>query len=258
MLDRIQKPFMTVDTGEAYQPLRLTYDLYDSTALIAALNQINCLTKNAAGDSWNWYWQAESEDLHFESLDSFQKNPAAPVRLGTLLIKHGIFYISLPSFKRACLAVPFFHRLISQDVARIHHVDFINKVFALDERLPQAFVELFKEDELQAILKKRNADYEKIQERCEHAASVDEALAILKEYTESESKKRLPFAERYLFDFNDNPDPEIIFLSFYIFLRGRELVAIKRWFGETEYSLADAAEETVEQVFGGMDIDILE
>ncbi len=51
MLDRIQKPFMTVDTGEAYQPLRLTYDLYDSTALIAALNQINCLTKNAAGDS---------------------------------------------------------------------------------------------------------------------------------------------------------------------------------------------------------------
>jgi hypothetical protein len=36
------------------------------------------------------------------------------------------------------------------------------------------------------------------------------------------------------------------------------LVAIKRWFGEAGYSLADAADETVEQVFGGMDIDILE
>ncbi len=48
------------------------------------------------------------------------------------------------------------------------------------------------------------------------------------------------------------------FLSFYIFLRSRELVAIKRWFGETGYSLADAADETVEQVFGGMGIDLLD
>jgi hypothetical protein len=258
MFDRLQKPFMTVETGEAYQPLRLTYDLYDSTALIAALNNMKCLTKGAAGDSWNWYWKAESDDMHFESLDSFRRNEEAPVRLGTLLVKNGHFYISMPSFKRACLAVPFFHRVISQDIAKIHHVDFINKVFAIDERLPHGFSELFKEDELQRILESRVSDYHAIQERCEHADSVDEAFSILKEYTTMESQKRLPFAERYVFDFNDATDPEIIFLSFYIFLRGRELVAIKRWFGETGYSLADAAEETVEQVFGGMDIDILE
>jgi hypothetical protein len=35
-------------------------------------------------------------------------------------------------------------------------------------------------------------------------------------------------------------------------------VAIKRWFGQTGYSLADAADEIIEQVFGGMDIDIIE
>jgi hypothetical protein len=258
MFDRLQKPFMTVETGEAYQPLRLTYDLYDSAALLEVLNNLKCLSKGAGGDSWNWYWKAESDDMHFESLDSFRRNEETPVRLGTLLVKNGNFYISMPSFKRACLAVPFFHRVISQDIAKIHHVDFINKVFAIDERLPHGFTELFKEDELQRILESRVSDYHAIQERCEHAESVDKAFSILKEYTMVESKKRLPFAERYVFDFNDAADPEIIFLSFYIFLRGRELVAIKRWFGETGYSLADAAEETVEQVFGGMDIDILE
>ena len=53
-------------------------------------------------------------------------------------------------------------------------------------------------------------------------------------------------------------DPDVAYLGFYIFLRGRELVAIRRWFGETGYTLADAAEETIEQVFGGMNIDIIE
>jgi hypothetical protein len=48
------------------------------------------------------------------------------------------------------------------------------------------------------------------------------------------------------------------YLGFYIFLRSRELVAIRRWFGETNYMLSDALDETVEQVFGGMDIDIID
>lgn len=258
MFDRLQKPFMTVETGEAYQPLRLTYDLINKDRLVETLNKLQCLTKNPAGDSWDWFWAAESDDLHFESLDSFNRNPQHPVRLGTLFIKNNVFYISMPSFKRACLAVPFFHRVISTELAKIHHVDFINKVFAIDERLPHGFTELFKEEELSAILHQRVSDYEHIHERCEHAGSAEEALRILKEYTTTEAQKPLPYAERYVFDFKDASDPEILFLSFYIFLRGRELVAIKRWFGESGYSLADAADETVEQVFGGMDIDILE
>jgi len=49
-----------------------------------------------------------------------------------------------------------------------------------------------------------------------------------------------------------------MFLGFYIFLRGRELVAIRRWFGNSGYTLADAADETMEQVFGDMNIDIIE
>jgi hypothetical protein len=258
MFDRLQKPFLTVETGEAYQPLRLTYDLLDKQRLVDTLTKMKCLTKNPSGDSWNWYWRDESEDMHFESLDSFRRIPEHPVRLGTLLIKGDVFYISMPSFKRACLAVPFFHRMINEAAARIHHVDFINKVFALEERLPHGFTELFKEEELERILQQRVGDYEKVQEKCEQAVSAEEAFSILKEYTTVEAKKRLPYAERYVFDLKSTSDPEIIFLSFYIFLRGRELVAIKRWFGESGYSLADAADETVEQVFGGMDIDIIE
>jgi hypothetical protein len=258
MFDRLQKPFLTVETGEAYQPLRLTYNLLEKQHLIDTLNRLQCLTKTPGLDSWNWYWRGESDEMHFESLDSFRRSPEHPVRLGTLLIKNETFYISMPSFKRACLAVPFFHRMIKQDMATIHHVDFINKVFAIDERLPHGFTELFKEEELERILQQRISDYDKVQDLCEHARSAEEAFGILKEYTSAEAQKRLPYAERYVFDLNGSPDPEIIFLSFYIFLRGRELVAIKRWFGESGYSLADAADETIEQVFGGMDIDIID
>ena len=140
----------------------------------------------------------------------------------------------------------------------IHCADFVNKVFALDERLPHGFTELFKEDEIDRILNQRVEDYHLVKEKCEQASSAEDALTILSEYSMAEAKKRLPYAERYVFDLTDQDDLEVVFLAFYIFLRGRELVAIKRWFGETGYSLADAADQTVEQVFGGLGIDIIE
>jgi hypothetical protein len=258
MFDRLQKPFLTVETGEAYQPLRLTYHVFQKEALVALLDSISCLTKTQTTDSWSWFWKGECEEFHFESLDSFRRNPEYAVRLGTFLIKGDKLYVNLPSFKRACISVPFFHKTIDPAIAVIHCVDFINKVFAIDERLPHGFTELFKEDELDRILQQRISDYHRIQEKCELASTAEEAFTVLKEYTAAESKKRLPFAERYVFDLKSATDPEIVFLSFYIFLRGRELVAIKRWFGEAGYSLSDAADDTVEQVFGGMDIDIIE
>ena len=116
----------------------------------------------------------------------------------------------------------------------------------------------FKEEELDRILNQRIDDYHLVKEKCEQAPTAEEAFAILSEFTKSEAKKRLPYAERYVFEIKEDQDLEVLFLAFYIFLRGRELVAIKRWFGQTGYSLADAAEETVEQVFGGMGIDIIE
>ncbi len=259
MFERLQRPFLTVKTGEAYQPIRLTYELKQPEQLIAVLSKLNCITAKH-DHAWDWFWRDECDDLHFESLDSYKKNEALPERLGTFTIKNNTLYLSLPSFKRACLAVPFFHRLISADIAKVHKADFLNKVFGLNERLPHGFSELFNENELERIVEQRIHDYEAMQARCEQAASVDEAAAILAEYTKSESKKRLPYAERYTFHEDEKKpiDPDIVFLGFYIFLRGREMVAIHRWFGETGYSLANAAEETVEQVFGGMNIDIIE
>lgn len=258
MFERLQKPFLTVETGEAYQPIRLTYDLYKKNDLAQVLNNLKCCEKKPDGIAWNWFWKGECDELHFESLDSYKKNTIEPLRLGTITIRENKLFINLPSFKRACLAVPFFHRMIAQEIAKIQNADFINKVFGLDERLPHGFSEVFKEDELEKIVNQRVSDYEKVQEQCEHATSAEEAFAVLSDYTRAESSKRLPYAERYTFHDSQGQDPDVVFLGFYIFLRGRELVAIRRWFGNTSYTLADAAEETIEQVFGGMNIDIIE
>lgn len=260
MFERLQKPFLTVETGEAYQPIRLAYNLKQKEKLTDALNKLKCLEQKQPGQ-WTWYWKDECEDLHFESLDSFKKDPEKPVRLGTIsLLNNDTLYINLPSFKRACLAVPLFHKVIDPEIASIVKADFINKVFGLNERLPHGFSELFDENELDGIVTQRVEDYNRIQEQCEQAATAEEAFKILSEYTQSESQKRLPYVERYSFEqsMERGTDTDVIFLGFYIFLRGRELVAIRRWFGESGYSLADAAEETVHQVFGEMNIDIIE
>ena len=258
MFDRLQKPFLTVETGEAYQPIRLTYDLNQSDGLLSALENLHCIEKNPTGNSWNWYWRDECDELHFESLESFRKNPHHPVRLGTLSVRENKLYLNLPSFKRACMAVPFFYKVVSKEVANVHFADFLNKVFAIDERLPHGFTEMFKEDELDRILQERLHNYNAVREECEKAETAEEALRILSDYTHSEAGKKLPYAERYVFEIQNQDDPDVVFLGFYIYLRGRELVAIKRWFGETGYSLADAADETVEAVFGGLGVDIIE
>lgn len=258
MFDRLQKPFLTVETGEAYQPIRLAFDIFQKDQLIERLNKLECLEKTVNANSWNWFWKAECDELHFESLDSYRKNPEHPLRLGTLSIRSEKLFINLPSFKRACLAVPFFNKLVPSDIAKVNKADFINKVFGTSERLPHGFAELFKEEELEKIVMQRVHDYEVVQEKVEHADTAEEAFTILSDYTKLEASKRLPYAERYSFQYSDSDDADVIFLGFYIFLRGRELVAIRRWFGETGYTLADAAEETVQQVFGNMDIDIIE
>lgn len=260
MFERLQKPFLTVETGEAYQPIRLAYETYEKDKLIEIFNHLKCFEKNSIGLSWNWFWRDECDSLRFESLDSFKKNPERPLRLGTFTLRNNILYANLPSFKRACLAVPFFHRLLAPQIAKVHKADFLNKVFGIDERLPHGFTELFKDEELENIVRQRIHDYSLVQEKVEYAATPEEAFTILSEYTSTEARKRLPFAERYAFELtnDENEDPDVVFLGFYIFLRGRELVAIRRWFGETGLSLSDVIDETVEQVFGGMDIDILE
>jgi hypothetical protein len=257
MFDRLQKPFLTVETGEAYQPIRLSYELHDKDKLTEILDQLACLEKNPNSHAWNWFWKAECDNLHFESLDSFRRSPERPLRLGTLSIRENKLYFNLPSFKRACMSVPFFFTLISPNIANMKHADFINKVFALDERLPHGFTELFKDEELEKIVRQRVEDYHKVHEHIEDAATAEEAFSLLSEYTEAEAKKRLPYAERYYFQ-TEGHDPDVVFLSFYIFLRSRELVAIRRWFGETGYTLGNMADETIEQIFGDMGIDLIE
>jgi len=257
MFERLQKPFLTVETGEAYQPIRISYNIHNLEELKKCLHKLKCLHKKDE-NGWNIFWGDECDHLQFESLDSYKRNPTHPLRLATLLIKNNTLHLNLPSFKRACLLVPLIHKLISTELASIKRADFINKVFGLSERLPHGFSELFDENELEKIVEQRLHDYEDVQTRCEQATTAEEAFQILAEYTNSESHKKLPYAERYAFQETKDLDPEVAYLGFYIFLRGRELVAIRRWFGETGYTLADAAEETIEQVFGNMDIDIIE
>jgi hypothetical protein len=258
MFDRLQKPFLTVETGEAYQPIRLTYTLLQPERLTQTLESLQCMKKNTTPNSWSWYWTGECDDLHFESVNAYQRNADYPLRLATISLREKRVFVSLTSFKRACLAVPFFHKMLNKEVLAINEADFINKVFSLDERLPHGFAELFKEDELDRILRQRVEDYHKVKEKVELASSAEEALNLLSEYTKVEAKKRLPYAERYSFDIREEDDPEVTFLAFYIYLRGRELVAIKRWFGQVGYATSESTEDTLAQVFGEMGIDLIE
>ena len=258
MFERLQKPFLTVETGEAYQPIRISYELLQPDHINKTLSKLQCIDAKSHGNSWDIFWRDETDDIHFQSLDSFKKSPNKSFRLGTFVVKDNTLYLNLPSFKRACLLIPALHQLIDPSIARIKNADFLNKVFGLNERLPHGFSEVYDDVELDNIVHQRIHDYEAAHAKCEEADSAEEAFKALSAYIQSETQKRLPYAERYGFQDVDTNHMDDTYLAFYIFLRSRELVAIRRWFGEAGFTLGDALDETVEQVFGGMNIDILE
>ena len=109
MFDHVPQPYLTVETGEAYQPVRLVYEINHAQNLIQCLNRLKCIQKSSVAHSWSWHWEEECDNLRFESLNTFKKDPTRPVRLGILNIQEDRFYIYLPSFKRACLALNFFY-----------------------------------------------------------------------------------------------------------------------------------------------------
>ena len=259
MFERLQKPFLTTETGEAYQPIRIRYDLLQQVQPSKLLDQLKCCVRRTDAPGWDWLWCEECHDVQFTATTPEQQD-VQRLRLGSLIIVDQTLYLNLPSFKRACLAVSFFQKYLSVDVM-IRQADFVNKVFGMNEPLPRGLTELFKEKELDQMIQQRIADYNKVQERCEKASSAEEALNILAEYTKKEAAKRLPYVERYMFQEHDQQsadDIEAAFLSFAIFLRSRELVAIRRWFGQTNYTLANVADEVAEQVFDDVNVDILE
>jgi len=259
MFERPQKPFLTVDTGEAYQPIRLTYEIHQKDKLIERLNAMACCKKGRNANTWDWFWQNECADLPFESLESYQQSTSAPLRLGTFSVCDQSLFLTLPSFKRACLAIPFCQRMIHSSLASLQYADFVNHVFGIDSQLPHNVTDVFDHNALENRLAQRLADYDIVQTKCEQANTAEEALAILSAYTEAESKKCLPYAERHTFQHDNNKDdPNTAFHSFYIYLRSRELVAIRRWFSDTGYSLSDAADETIEKVFGNVNLGLMD
>lgn len=251
MLERLQRPFLTVETGEAYQAIRLVFEIQDETALLDKLSSLKCVLP-VSSKQLSWYWRDEVESLPFSSLDSLRILSTKQIRLASLSLKESRLYIQFQSFKRACMGLTFFREQL-KNIATPHHADFVNKIFGLDERLPHGFTELFQDSELEELVQERLIEFEKVNQACEDAASAEEALAILKAYSEKESQKRLPYTERYLFEPTETDIHKVMDLSFFIFLRSRELVAIKRWLGEDDAHLSKVFENSFLDSFGEYD-----
>ena len=62
MSERLEKPFLTVETGEAYQPIRLTYQVLEADTLLNIINSLKCLEKTPTANVWNWFWRDECDD----------------------------------------------------------------------------------------------------------------------------------------------------------------------------------------------------
>jgi tetratricopeptide (TPR) repeat protein len=243
--------FRTVETKEAYQPARLIFKIINLKKVVETLNLLKCCISTSA-TSWDLYWRDEVDKIDFKNLDSYQRGPSPPL-LAKVNLDGKHIYINVLSTRRLALLAPFFYKLFRSQEALITIAYFYTILMGCRESLPNLWsqISLKEADEVR--------DYQRIAElvlkmRRDNAASAEESRELLENYCERGVSKDLLPIESYQFDLSfcsSNPNQDelerihVKFLSFYVYLRGRELTSIRRWFGEVNYTLKDAAAETV-------------
>jgi tetratricopeptide (TPR) repeat protein len=249
----IPKPFRSLDTGEAYQPTRLIFEIVDIIKLITTLNNLKCCSKTSS-TCWNLYWRDELDDTQFQSVDDYQR-PNEPIILAKISINATDLQLNTLSIKRLALLAPFFYEVFCNQEALVRKAYYYTLLFCYTDEIPSNLwpqISLNEADEAFGHREKSNSEIEK---KIKNAASKEESDEILGDYVESESAKNPLPIEVYRFkDFTfcpSNPtkdEGKAKFLGFYIYVRAREELAIKKWIEPTKsHTLSDVAHRVKDQ-----------
>lgn len=134
-------PWLTLVTGEPYQPARTYYQLHAPvTALTDCFQRLDCIVPGNRKGQWLWQFEAEAQRLRFERIHRQLKAEERPVTLGQFEIVEPALADELPSltltlfsFDRLLQAIPFFDRHIPRDIITATKMRLVNQFAATGE-----------------------------------------------------------------------------------------------------------------------------
>ncbi len=127
-------PWLTLVTGEPYQPARVYYQLLgEVSAFRDRLQQLDCIVPGNRKGQWLWQFEAEAERLRFERIYRQLTPEERPVTLGQFEIFDNGVTLTVLSFDRLLQAIPFFDRHIDREIAKATKMHLVNYFFSPGE-----------------------------------------------------------------------------------------------------------------------------
>lgn len=118
-------------TGEASQPIRLHYHVYNYKTVVKAFHKLRCMSYIPWLDSWQWLYEAETKKFHFRR--SYNKVPKdrRPLCFGHIFFRGETELImDMRSFQRGYYALTFFAKRISPYAAKPYKLRLVNHIFS--------------------------------------------------------------------------------------------------------------------------------
>ena len=203
-------------TGGVVQPVRLYYATSAEARLADTLAQLQCIEYEANTKSWIWLYEAEARNLRFDKPYSSIPKKKRPIVIGrlSLSVDNGL-HIDLRTIHRATKAIEFFDKHIPRTIARLTHLAIVNRLFEASESASSQLDHLFQD------------------------VTETDPDALLSAYTpgvpldisvKERAQKPLPAVEKLPVWYYEEGIKTIETT-----LMIRQMIAIQRWNGNTEY-----------------------
>ena len=230
--------YLSVDTGEIFQPVRLYYRVAKSSQIVDRFLHLACMQFHPTYERWVWLLTGEATALPFQHPTPSMND--APVALGAWRVMKRMMVLDVFSCERALQAIPFFETYLPRKSAKLSHIGVINRLFAPDEFTEFHFDTSFRND-----LQFHDQSFwmlAKILWISLRTRNVHKRLALLEKSFHKQMHQSFPEVEYLPIRYYQEGVAALQYQ-----LTVRQNVAIHQWNGETEYSSHDYIEEVVQQ-----------
>lgn len=140
-------------TGEAQQPVRIYYQVFNQKTVIGAFKKLQCVYFECQLNRWRWNYEHEAKKIRFEVSYNQLPKEHRPLVIGDFLFRGEQMLLDVRSFERAIKAIEFFDKRINRRAAQVTKIRIVNRLFdgnnqANQERLQPPYDRFFDRDDV--------------------------------------------------------------------------------------------------------------
>ncbi len=234
-------------TGEHFQPVRLHYRVLNHPGLLRAFEKLRCLEYDAPRKRWVWLYDHEAKKLRFQrSYAQFPKE-LRPIVIGAFFLRtEKTLLLDLRSCERALLAIPFFDTQLPRKLIELGDAEIVNRLFPLTKTNQQLTPDALFDAQIGTGIDLAALVQRLAKKAADIADPEEKRKMILEDFKDftSRAEEPLPQIERLPVHYAEDG-----IAGFKLALQVRQIVAMQHWLGNHGYTLSDAIESLIHNVF---------